>query len=599
MAGMLWYTTIGKLYVKRDVQMEFLDNILEKFGRQNVIIICVSVLVIIITVVVYRVIKLKMYRKEIVELENQMNAIKTLPIQYRLGRVKGIGKNMPEVLEKYEVYETEFNELTVFQNSDIAPLINEIDEQLFYRKLSGVHGKLVKLRNEINDYEKKSQDLLKKIEVITEIENVQRLAIIKIKEKYRAASDNFAAVRFKIEDFVPAIPAIFKDIDSRFVSLEEMMNNQRFDEAREFATKIEKDVDLLAANLRDLPTYISIVRKYIPKRLDELHKIIEEMKEKDFSIDKLNVPVRYNKIDTDLENTIVAIKDLKLENVGSSIEVMTEDLNTLGSDLEREQAAYSQYEEARDNCYRHIGKLDDGLRKTVTSLAELQHNYLLNDYNITIAKDYHDFKAILDDLEKITIIIESKNFSYSALIEQFTELVTRCQPFDMALVKYNELENSLRLQEKRALDELDNINIVLLEIKSEIKNKHLPMINESYKDYIDDSYQKADEILKFIRHRPIDLERLSNQVDAARDVIYKLYDNVHNLIVTAEMVEEAIIYGNRYRSSFLEVNTELTKAELLFRNGEYTKALSTAVDIIEKINPGSYEMLINKNTKSV
>mgnify|MGYP000650609569 CR=1 FL=1 len=46
--------------------------------------------------------------------------------------------------------------------------------------------------------------------------------------------------------------------------------------------------------------------------------------------------------------------------------------------------------------------------------------------------------------------------------------------------------------------------------------------------------------------------------------------------------------------SFLEVNTELTKAELLYRNGEYTKALSTAVDIIEKIKPDSYEMLVNK-----
>ena len=89
---------------------------------------------------------------------------------------------------------------------------------------------------------------------------------------------------------------------------------------------------------------------------------------------------------------------------------------------------------------------------------------------------------------------------------------------------------------------------------------------------------------------------MSHQVDAARDVIYKLYDNIHNLIVTAEMVEDAIVYGNRYRSSFLEVNTELTKAELLYRNGEYTKALATAVDIIEKIKPDSYEMLIKKNS---
>ncbi|MBS5587770.1 MAG: septation ring formation regulator EzrA [[Clostridium] spiroforme] len=578
--------------------MKILDDLLAKFGSQTVIIVCICILLVIFAMIVYRMFKLKKYRKEIIELENQMNAVKSLPIQYRLGRVKGIGKNMPEVLEKYNLYIKEFDDLNSFQTNDIVPLINEIDEQLYYRKLAGVKSKLYKLKEKISNYETKSQDLLKRIEVITEVENEQRLEIIKIKEKYRAASDNFANVRFKIEDFVPSIPEIFNEIDERFVVLEEMMNNQRFDEAKTYAGKIEKDVDILAANLRDLPTYISIVRKYIPKRLEEIYAIIEEMKEKDFSIEKLSAASRYNQIGNVLEQTIQNIKDLKLENVGASIEKMTEDLNDLTSDLEKEQTAFHQYEEARNNCYRHIGRLDDGLKKTVSSLSELQENYLLADYKITIAGEYNKFKPIVDDLARLTEVIESKNFSYSALIDEFNDLIKRCQPFDDALIKYNELESSLRLEEKRALDELDNINIVLLEIKSEIKNKHLPMISESYKDYIDDSYQKADEIMKFIRHRPIDLKRLSEQVDAARDVIYKLYDNVHNLIVTAEMVEEAIIYGNRYRSSFLEVNTELTKAELLFRNGEYTKALSTAVDIIEKIDPGSYEMLINKNTKS-
>lgn len=578
--------------------MKILDDLLAKFGSQTVIIVCICILLVIFATIVYRMFKLKVYRKEIIELENQMNAVKSLPIQYRLGRVKGIGKNMPEVLEKYNLYVKEFDDLNSFQTNDIVPLINEIDEQLYYRKLTGAKSKLHKLKEEISNYETKSQDLLKRIEVITEVENEQRLEIIKIKEKYRAASDNFANVRFKIEDFVPSIPGIFNEIDERFVVLEEMMNNQRFDEAKTYAGKIEKDVDILTANLRDLPTYISIVRKYIPKRLEEIYAIIEEMKEKDFSIEKLSAASRYNQIGDALEQTIQNIKDLKLENVGASIEKMTEDLNDLTSDLEKEQTAFHQYEEARNNCYRHIERLDDGLKKTVSSLAELQENYLLADYKITIAGEYNKFKPIVDDLARLTEIIKSKNFSYSALIDEFNDLITRCQPFDDALIKYNELESSLRLEEKRALDELDNINIVLLEIKSEIKNKHLPMISESYKDYIDDSYQKADEILKFIRRRPIDLERLSVQVDAARDVIYKLYDNVHNLIVTAEMVEDAIIYGNRYRSSFLEVNTELTKAELLFRNGEYTKALSTAVDIIEKIDPGSYEMLINKNTKS-
>lgn len=42
--------------------------------------------------ITYWMIKLRIYRKEIVVLENDMNAIKTLPIQYRLGRIKAIGK---------------------------------------------------------------------------------------------------------------------------------------------------------------------------------------------------------------------------------------------------------------------------------------------------------------------------------------------------------------------------------------------------------------------------------------------------------------------------------------------------------------------------
>ena len=40
--------------------------------------------------------------------------------------------------------------------------------------------------------------------------------------------------------------------------------------------------------------------------------------------------------------------------------------------------------------------------------------------------------------------------------------------------------------------------------------------------------------------------------------------------------------------------TELTKAEVLFRNGEYRNALQVAVDILERLEPGKYEELIKR-----
>ncbi|MEG1638641.1 MAG: septation ring formation regulator EzrA, partial [Erysipelotrichaceae bacterium] len=67
----------------------------------------------------------------------------------------------------------------------------------------------------------------------------------------------------------------------------------------------------------------------------------------------------------------------------------------------------------------------------------------------------------------------------------------------------------------------------------------------------------------------------------------------------AVMVENAIVFGNRYRSTYPELDSELTRAELCFRNGQYTKALRTAIQVIEKMHPGAYEKLIGQDGKKI
>ena len=64
----------------------------------------------------------------------------------------------------------------------------------------------------------------------------------------------------------------------------------------------------------------------------------------------------------------------------------------------------------RNCCYKHIGHLDEGLRNTINSLGELQRNYLLSDYEITVKEDYEAFKGILDELDQLTVIIEAMIF---------------------------------------------------------------------------------------------------------------------------------------------------------------------------------------------
>lgn len=63
------------------------------------------------------------------------------------------------------------------------------------------------------------------------------------------------------------------------------------------------------------------------------------------------------------------------------------------------------------------------------------------------------------------------------------------------------------------------------------------------------------------------------------------------------MVEDAVVVGNRCRSTYPEVDVDLTRAELAYRNGEYTKALSIAFRAIEKVYPDSAETMIKSNAQ--
>lgn len=575
--------------------ISYINEVVALIGMRNLIIIGIILVIIVVAIIVYRSLRLKVYRQEIVDIENKINGIKTLPIQYRLGRVQSIAKNMKEVVDQYNEFTKEYNRIMDFQQNQLGVLVNEVDEQLFYGKLRGVSKKMKNLKTMSTQYETDSKALLKKIEKVTEIENVQRIEIIRVKEKYRNVTNQYDAIRIKVESFVPMIDEIFKSIDEDFVKLEGMMNNQLFDDAKAFTAQIEGRIDHLSESMKDLPSYVSVVKNMLPGKVEKVAKLIADLDEDAYALDELEADERYAQIEDELEESVKLVKNVQIEEAGQKLEDLTDHIESLVIDLTDEKESFRKFKEQWKKITRLVEKTSEEYRQCEADYEVLKKKFVIDEEKMTLAKDYHDYKIIEDQYADLKGKLESGKFAYSEMLTQVESMITNISGHKQHIIDFIKGRDALYSLEKRDDEELDNINIVLLEIKSEIKNNHLPMINESYRDYISDSYKKVDEIKAFKAQPPVDLKELSKKVDGARDVIYKLYDNVHNLVVTAEMVEEAIVFGNRYRSTYLEVNTELTKAEVLFRNGEYTKALAVAVDMIEKIQPGSYEKMIKKS----
>ena len=70
-----------------------------------------------------------------------------------------------------------------------------------------------------------------------------------------------------------------------------------------------------------------------------------------------------------------------------------------------------------------------------------------------------------------------------------------------------------------------------------------------------------------LENQPISIKTLNTRVDTARDLVLKVYNTSLEIVKTASMAENAIVYGNRYRA----INSNINKKINNFPNFVYNK----------------------------
>ena len=139
--------------------------------------------------------------------------------------------------------------------------------------------------------------------------------------------------------------------------------------------------------------------------------------------------------------------------------------------------------------------------------------------------------------------------------------------------------------------------LIMNEMQARVRKHRLLSISESYEEDLKTAYVYVDSIENLLKEIPLNISLLNKTLTEAIDFIYRFYNNVNKILGSATMVEDAIVVGNRCRSTYGEVDMELTRAELAYRNGEYTKALSVAFKSLESVYPNSAETMIKNSAK--
>ena len=124
-----------------------------------------------------------------------------------------------------------------------------------------------------------------------------------------------------------------------------------------------------------------------------------------------------------------------------------------------------------------------------------------------------------------------------------------------------------------------------------LKEYKIPVIPNSYFIELAEANEALREIVKELDKKPIVIKILNIRVDTARDLVFKIYNKTNDLIKSVIFSEKLIVYGNRYRSEYPEIEKMLDESIVLFNKGQYKKSLDLLISELKKIDENLLEKL--------
>lgn len=553
------------------------------------------ILALILIFVVFHIVKKKRatkYRNIIDHLEREKNLIASTPVLSELSKIEPIIKN-EKMEEKYHRFQERFEQIKKVSLSRIDDMIVDLDVYFDKKDYKSCRYRIAKTELEIYKAREKATHLLEEIKEITLSEEKYRSIVTKLKAKYRAENKEYQKHKELYDDMQEAIALQLENIERRFLDFEQAMEANEYNEVVHIVKALDTMIDHMGIIVEEVPDVLLMAKQLIPKRMNEVEQTAKEMLEEGYPLSYLNLDYNLEESTNNINTILDKVKVLNLEDCMFELKTILDYLDSLFVDFEKERLSRKVYEEIEKDFSKKLAKTNQLVEDVYIQLDDIKNMYDLEDKDLEIINDVKKtLVTINDDYKNLIARVGLDSSPYSIMHKEVEELTVRLkameESFDVALKSLGNMYDD----EQRAREQLLEIEAFLKQCKVRIRSYKLPIITDNYFVQLAEANEAIVEVIKELEQKPIVIKTLNTRVDTARDLVLKLYHTTNEMIKTAQMAEMAIVYGNRYRDVYNEVDAGLSQAEKEFFKGNYKKSLDTAIKSTKLVDENIYRKLL-------
>lgn len=535
--------------------------------------------------------------KEINLLERDKNSIISPTLLSELSKVESL-INTKKLREKYNNWQAKVEELKDNEMPKVTDILLSVEEKMENCEFEEAYELLSKAEMEIYYVRTKTSFILEDIRKITMSEERNREAVTKLKSIYRKTVTVFNEKKSEFSEVIEPIELQLETIDKLFSSFEVAMEKNEFEEVG----KIVKALDDLIKNLNviteEAPSIILMGRIMIPKKMSDIKSLHNKMVKDGYNLGYLNIEYNVTEAEKKLTDIFDRLKLLNVEDSIFELKTMLDYFESLFSDFEKEKMAKKIYDKVMNGTRDKLDKLTVTTKNLSLELNELKDIYDLTEEEINIIKDINsELVGIREEFRITSDRTRIKNTPYSVLTKECELLSVKLSKVEDKLEATLRNLSSLKSDELRAREQLEDIKSILRKSKKVINSYKLPSIPKNYYIELQEAIDAIKELKKELDKKPITIKVLNTRVDTARDLVLKLYTTSLEIIKSASMAEISIVYANRYRSENEEVEKGLLKSEKMFYKGDYRNSLENILKVLSEIEPDITSKIVSAYKK--
>lgn len=540
----------------------------------------------------------KNLKNEVKLFDIKKNEIIDGDILSELSKVETLSKT-ETIKEKYEIWKSEIDKIKEELDSFVNDMIIDADFLVERKDYKDYLEKKIKIELKLIEAKELKDRVFNEIKEITLSEERNRSLITDLKTKFREIVHTFISSK---DSFIPIDKQIemqIETIEKKFHEFEYAMESQDYIIANKLVEVIDTLIKHLNTIVEEVPPAVVMAETIIPKRLLEIKSTYENLSKRGYQLDYLNIEYNIDEINKKITDIMSRLRLLNLEDVLFELRTILEYTDSVFNDFEREKLARKEYEESVTIFKSKIKKINDIMNKLYGRVVDAKYNYKLSEEQIRELNFLSEELGMLDeDFDKLYDTTKTTSFPYTRLNKELELLIIKLSKEEEKIDEYMQSIGNMQEDEKRAREQLEDMSELLESCKSKIREFKLPLIPNLYFIELKEAIEAIREVNKELDRKPINIDVLNTRVDTARDLVFKLNNTTNEIVKSAMYAENAIIYGNRYRSKKQYIDEGLNKAELLFIRGEYKKSLELVLNTIDIIEPGIYKKLLNHFEKN-